>query len=46
MSGATWATLAGHLNNKQLIEFCLLAGQYDTLAATMNTLKLPLDFPD
>jgi len=46
VSGATWATLAGHLNNKQLIEFCLLAGQYDTLAATMNTLKLPLDFPD
>ncbi|MGB3480738.1 MAG: carboxymuconolactone decarboxylase family protein [Mycobacterium sp.] len=42
----TWAQLAGHLNTKQLIEFCLLAGQYDTLAATMNTLQLPLDFPD
>ena len=43
---ATWARLANYLNTKQLIEFCLLAGQYDTLAATMNTLKLPLDFPD
>ena len=42
----TWASLAGYLNTKQLIEFCLLAGQYDTLAATMNTLQLPLDFPD
>ena len=42
----TWAALSQHLNTKQLIEFCLLAGQYDTLAATMNTLELPLDFPD
>lgn len=42
----TWSALSGYLTTKQLIEFCLLAGQYDTLAATMNTLKLPLDFPD
>ncbi len=42
----TWTALAGHLNRKQLIEFCFLAGQYDTLAATTETLKLPLDFPD
>ncbi|CAN5632174.1 carboxymuconolactone decarboxylase family protein [soil metagenome] len=41
-----WAALSQYLNTKQLIEFCLLAGQYDTLAATMNTLELPLDFPD
>lgn len=46
VSAATWAQLSGWLSNQQLIEFCLLAGQYDTLAATMNTLKLPLDFPD
>jgi AhpD family alkylhydroperoxidase len=46
VSPETWAALATHLNRKQLIEFCFLAGQYDTLAATMNTLKLPLDFPD
>jgi AhpD family alkylhydroperoxidase len=46
VSAPAWAQLSGHLSTKQLIEFCLLAGQYDTLAATMNTLKLPLDFPD
>lgn len=46
VSGETWAALSTYLNQRQLIEFCFLAGQYDTLAATMNTLKLPLDFPD
>jgi AhpD family alkylhydroperoxidase len=46
VTAETWAALSGYLNTKQLIEFCLLAGQYDTLAATMNTLKLPMDFPD
>jgi AhpD family alkylhydroperoxidase len=46
VTAETWAFLSGYLNTKQLIEFCLLAGQYDTLAATMNTLKLPMDFPD
>jgi AhpD family alkylhydroperoxidase len=46
ISEQTWAALSSHLNRKQLIEFCLLAGQYDTLAATIETLKVPLDFPD
>jgi AhpD family alkylhydroperoxidase len=46
VSAATWAELSTHLTRRQLIEFCLLAAQYDGLAATMNTLKLPLDFPD
>ena len=46
VTGQTWAALSGYLDTKQLIEFCLLAGQYDTLAATMNTLKLPTDFPN
>lgn len=46
MSPQTWAALASHLDRKQLIEFCMLAGQYDGLAATMATLKIPLDFPD
>jgi AhpD family alkylhydroperoxidase len=46
VSAQTCAALSGSLNQKQLIDFCILAGQYDTLAATMNTLKLPLDFPD
>jgi alkylhydroperoxidase family enzyme len=46
MSPETWATLSQHLDRKQLIEFCILAGQYDGLAATMATLRIPLDFPD
>jgi AhpD family alkylhydroperoxidase len=46
MSPETWAALSGLLTKPQLIEFCTLAGQYDALAATMATLKIPLDFPD
>jgi len=34
------------LSRAELIEFCTLAGQYDALAATMATLRIPLDFPD
>ncbi len=46
VSAETWATLASHLTRAQLIEFCMLAAQYDGLAATITTLKVPLDFPD
>ncbi|GFG52660.1 4-carboxymuconolactone decarboxylase [Mycolicibacterium agri] len=46
VSAETWAALAGHLTKAQLIEFCMLASQYDGLAATIATLKVPLDFPD
>lgn len=46
MSPETWAALASLLTRPQLIEFCMLAGQYDALAATMATLKIPLDYPD
>jgi AhpD family alkylhydroperoxidase len=46
MSPETWAALSGMLTKPQLIEFCTLAGQYDALAATVATLKIPLDFPD
>jgi AhpD family alkylhydroperoxidase len=45
LSEETWAALSSHLDRRQLIEFCLLAGQYDTLAATMTTLRIPPDFP-
>jgi AhpD family alkylhydroperoxidase len=45
ISPATWQQLAGHLDRRQLIEFCLLAGQYDGLAATMSALQIPLDNP-
>jgi alkylhydroperoxidase family enzyme len=46
VSSETWATLSGHLTKAQLIEFCMLAAQYDGLAATISTLNVPLDFPD
>ena len=45
LSEETWAALSSHLDRRQLIEFCMLAGQYDTLAATMTTLRIPPDFP-
>lgn len=41
----TWQRLAGHLNRHQLIEFCLLATNYDGLAATISALEIPLDNP-
>lgn len=46
VSPQTWAILSRHLTKQQLIEFCLLAAQYDGLAATITTLGVPLDFPD
>ena len=45
VSPETWAVLAKHLTKQQLIEFCMLAGQYDALAATIAALEIPLDFP-
>ena len=46
MSSETWAAMSNHYDRRQLIEFCMLAAQYDGLAATIETLKIPLDFPD
>ncbi|MCW2659348.1 MAG: 4-carboxymuconolactone decarboxylase [Mycobacterium sp.] len=45
VTDATWRQLATHLDRRQLIEFCLLASQYDGLAATMSALAIPLDNP-
>ncbi|OBG74594.1 carboxymuconolactone decarboxylase family protein [Mycobacterium sp. E3305] len=45
ITDATWQQLAQHLDRRQLIEFCLLASQYDGLAATMSALAIPLDNP-
>lgn len=46
MSAETWAALSSHYDRKRIIEFCMLASNYDGLAATIATLKIPLDFPD
>lgn len=45
VSQQTWQQLSAHLDRRQLIEFCMLASQYDGLAATMSTLDIPLDNP-
>jgi AhpD family alkylhydroperoxidase len=45
ISGVTWEALSRYLNARQLIEFCMLAGQYDGLAATISALRIPLDYP-
>lgn len=45
ISGGTWRQLATHLDRRRLIEFCLLATQYDGLAATISALDIPLDNP-
>ena len=45
ISPEVWQPLSGYLDRRQIIEFCLLAGQYDCLAATMSALQIPLDNP-
>ena len=46
MSDATYAELSSHLTDEQIIEFCALAGHYDTIAGILATLRVPMDFPD
>lgn len=46
ISAPVWQRLSAHLDRRQLIEFCMLAGQYDGLAATMAALDIPLDYRD
>ncbi|WP_328350832.1 carboxymuconolactone decarboxylase family protein [Mycobacterium sp. NBC_00419] len=46
LTDETFAELARHLNRQQIIEFCALAGHYDTIAAILATLRVPMDFPD
>ena len=45
INAEVWRQLSHHLDRRQLIQFCLLAGQYDSLAATMSALEIPLDHP-
>ena len=45
ITAETWGQLATHLNRARLIEFCMLATQYDALAATITALQIPLDNP-
>ncbi|ROZ89230.1 carboxymuconolactone decarboxylase family protein [Gordonia sp. OPL2] len=43
ISDPTWAALARHLDERQLIAFVLLVGQYDMLATTIGTLRVQRD---
>ena len=46
LSQKTWQSLSSYLDQPQLIEFVILTSQYDALAATLNTLKIPFDYPE
>ncbi len=43
IADATWAQLRPELDDRQLIELCLLAGHYAALAGTLNSLGVQLD---
>jgi len=38
-----WAQLAGHLDERELIELCMLVGHYEMLAMTLNSLRVQPD---
>jgi alkylhydroperoxidase family enzyme len=40
---ATWAALQAELDEKRLIELCLLVGHYEMLAMTLNALRVQPD---
>lgn len=46
ISDETFAELSAHLDRRQIIEFCALAGHYDAIAGILATLRVPMDFPD
>lgn len=46
LSDEAYAALSAHLSRQQIIEFCALAGHYDTIAGILATLRVPMDFPD
>lgn len=46
ISDPVWRQLSEFLDRRQLIEFVTLVGQYDALAMTLNTLGVPMDYPD
>lgn len=43
LGDTTWSALAGHLDDRGMIEFVLLVGQYDMLATTIGTLRIERD---
>lgn len=43
LSDVTWRELSAHLDDRRLIEFVMLVGQYDSLATTIGTLRIERD---
>jgi 4-carboxymuconolactone decarboxylase len=43
LSDATWTGLTGRYPTEQIIEICLLAGQYAMLAGTLNSLGVQIE---
>ncbi|WP_066911648.1 carboxymuconolactone decarboxylase family protein [Millisia brevis] len=43
LSDATWTGLSEVYDDRRLLEFLLLVGQYDGLATTLHTLRMPRD---
>lgn len=43
VTDATWTRLRAHLDERECLELCLLAGHYTMLAGTLNTAGTPLD---
>lgn len=46
LSDETWQRLAAYFDRRQLLEFVMLVAQYDGLAMWLNTLGVPMDYPD
>lgn len=46
VSDQTYAALAAHLTDQQIIEFCALTAHYDGIAGILAALRVPMDFPD
>jgi AhpD family alkylhydroperoxidase len=42
---AAWAALAAHLDEREIIELCMLVGHYEMLAMTLNSLGVQPDKP-
>lgn len=44
LDDASWSELACHFRPAQLVELCLLVGQYEMLATTIHALRIQRDF--
>jgi alkylhydroperoxidase family enzyme len=43
LDDATWAAAAGHLDDAQLLDACLLAGWYHAISFVANAARVPLE---